>query len=102
MLIGYSRLVEEPSYKIAGPNNAVDLVHRKLNPSQLLNMKRRISSRAVCALQGSASEIPICRQLLEQNSDDVSLSTIPFSLSFPNSTVAACLCPPAPRFPQRR
>ena len=49
-------------------------MHRQLNASQLLGVRRRISARAVCSLRGSAADIAVCGKLWMQNADDVSVA----------------------------
>jgi hypothetical protein len=49
------------------------MVLRQSNAVPLLQIRRRISARAACALAGSVSNIPICGKLWMRNADDVSV-----------------------------
>jgi hypothetical protein len=53
-------------------------VRHGLNVPQLLQMRRRISARAVCKLQGSATKMPLCGKLWVQNADEVSQKRLRF------------------------
>jgi hypothetical protein len=55
-----------------GPQGAVDVVQHQSNATQLLQMRRRISARAACALEGNFAGAPMCGKLWMQNADEVS------------------------------